>query len=109
MAHPLQILGFESVQWSLRNRTKTRDQQAYGLKQTPDYSPYRAEVVLQSWSFWRTKPWQDLYGGNHVAVSMNKKKNPTEVRVAVQLRNKSNASKNQWSYQVRALVIYYAL
>ena len=108
MAHTLQLLGFEKVEWSLKKRTTTGDTQVYVLKQIPDSSPYRAEVVLQGFSFWRTKPWEAYFGANHVALSLDKKKNPTKVKVGVQLRNKTNASKNEWSYKVTALVIYYA-
>jgi hypothetical protein len=108
MAHSLQILGFEQVQWSLKNRKATSDKQVYELKQKPDFSPYKAEVVLQGFSFWRTKPWEDYFGANSVTLSMNRKKDPTTVTLSVQLRNKTNASKNEWSYKVLALVIYYA-
>jgi hypothetical protein len=108
MAHSLQILGFEQVQWYLKNRKTTGDKQVYTLKQKPDYSPYKAEVVLQGFSFWRNKPAEDYFGASHVALSMDKKRDPTTVNVSVQLRNKTNASKNEWSYKVLALVIYYA-
>lgn len=108
MAHSLQVLGFEQVQWSLHNRKVTSDKQVYALKQKPNYSPYKAEVVLQGFSFWRTKPWEDYFGASHVALSMDKKKDPKTVTVNVQLRNKSNKSVAEWAYKVTALVIYYA-
>ena len=108
MAGGIEILGFERVKIFKKKITLNgSDKAEYRLKQKPDHPSCEAEISLQEISFWRNKPLDRYYGAHHMSVDLDSTKNPTKALISVQLRDQKQRKNDVWSYQVRALVIYF--